>query len=382
MKYCFSFIDEDQFGCEVCKKIFKNYSSYREHLLTEDHIPSTNSEESPELMPCQFCSKLFPNKRRLMKHANKYHRDVIQLYQCDVCDFKSSKEMSFRKHQQLHTKKKEFICEKCGDSFYTKNALQDHLNCVHNEERNFSCEKCGHTFKSLSVLNRHMLCHNKERLYKCHCGQSYKFSGNLNRHQLLAHGKKTKLKQVKRLVTDEVANLTSKISKSKKKLESKEKQQIDNTATICKHIEGDANVLLPFQQVLSQGNLLLPAGQSETQMLQVACHNLIFCPELVFPIAALHEVDSLLQSEDSLKTTDTNETNDCGTQNIFVQHLSDTDGSTFLDNESLIHPPIEPSVVATFDDSTLNSVDQSNNQPHQTALLVQPSFYNMHYLDN
>ncbi|XP_075217511.1 uncharacterized protein LOC142322378 [Lycorma delicatula] len=379
----------EQFGCEPCKRIFKNYSAYREHLLTEQHSSSINGTVSTNLLQCKHCNKIFTNKRRLLKHENKYHKGK-RLFQCEICDFKSHSESCINKHQKLHTKKKEFICEKCGDSFYRKNALLDHFNFVHSEERNFSCEKCGQTFKAASVLNRHMLCHSKEPTYVCHCGQAYKFSGNLNRHQLLVHGKTTKSKRVKRLITDDVANLTSNNNKNKNKQEMKSKKQQNDVTTIYTLIDSQAAVSLPLDQVVAHSNILLSNNNPDSQLLQVSYHSLNLPSEnkLVYSqsldITSLREVDTIIQSEESQINTasETPQT----TQHLFGQQLGGTDTDNFLQSESLMHLPIEPSMVTSLEEEPLHSTDGIGTAAEHFStshnLMTEYSVpYNIHFLN-
>ena len=93
---------------------------------------------------------------------------------------------------------KQFKCEKCQFTTFSKRAISNYTMDVHEKKRTFICEECGYATKYWSLLKMHMDSVHKlgEKKFKCEdCDYAAYRKVNLKHHIGLCKGKKDNLKR-------------------------------------------------------------------------------------------------------------------------------------------------------------------------------------------
>ncbi len=145
-------------------------------------------------------------------------------YQCEKCNYSTSRLYDFKKHTGIHTSEKNFKCrhQGCNYSANRKDSLNVHIRRIHTGEKHFKCEhegcnysaiypfelkthavthtgeknfKCTHQgcndyFIKANYLKKHALTHANEKLFKCKyegCNYSTNYRQNLKRHTEKLH---------------------------------------------------------------------------------------------------------------------------------------------------------------------------------------------------
>ena len=117
--------------------------------------------------PCKFCDKSFRNKRYMMEHYVRHHREANQRlpHRCEVCGkgFKVIRDLT-RHHNRPHTKyfhseeylSLKFVCPEdgCCRRFKKERALAKHI-LIHKNIRNFKCDQCNMAFCTRQTLRTH-----------------------------------------------------------------------------------------------------------------------------------------------------------------------------------------------------------------------------------
>lgn len=108
-------------------------------------------------IPCNFCTRLFPNTTTRDAHQKAIHPD-----------------------QEFNTTA--FKCSECGAGFEMKEELRIH-SFIHYEGEIFSCPECDQIFKKKKLLLTHQKKHGIAQ-YQCGvCLQWFKYRSNLGKHQ-------------------------------------------------------------------------------------------------------------------------------------------------------------------------------------------------------
>ena len=130
---------------------------------------------------CQDCSIVFLTSFRLQRHIKKFHGGVTPTmansdtpigddsnvaemprpYSCQLC------QKSFTSHAYLasHIRKaheKRFRCEECGKCYGGSSYLREHIEAVHRKTKNFICQFCSASFYSKTQLTNHCMRNHSE----------------------------------------------------------------------------------------------------------------------------------------------------------------------------------------------------------------------------
>ena len=127
-----------------------------------------------EIYSCDICDTQLKTKKQLYNHR-RIHKDKVK---CDICLKYFVNEASKKRHErEVHCKKKDFNCEKCGRCFARRLTLEEHLNvCGKIQPRNkkpkrqskaVECSFCGAKFTRKLNLKRH---ENQQHKIKCKNG--------------------------------------------------------------------------------------------------------------------------------------------------------------------------------------------------------------------
>ena len=116
---------------------------------------------------------------------NSEHNITQQSSVTDIC-------MSSEGESKTSNKSREplFRCEypNCGFETHTLRNLKAHDNRRHKKIKNYDCEQCNKSFYSKSELNSHKLVHSDDLPFGCpHCSHRCNKNHNLARHILYMH---------------------------------------------------------------------------------------------------------------------------------------------------------------------------------------------------
>uniref|UniRef100_A0A336LQL8 CSON011282 protein n=1 Tax=Culicoides sonorensis TaxID=179676 RepID=A0A336LQL8_CULSO len=202
--------------CQICSKVCGNRKALYAHSLT--HKEKTT-------FTCEICkTKSFTNRFNLDNHKASVHAIQVKengsVFRCRLCEKQFSSRAELFPHMTEHQKEKiERLCEICGKSFFSMEALKSHCRthseivcnvdgcnkkfntglelCQHSQAQKdnkmFCCKECGKNFTKNSSLKLHERTHKNESTNKCKlCGISYDNLIKLEKHMKNKHSLSTK----------------------------------------------------------------------------------------------------------------------------------------------------------------------------------------------
>ncbi|KAJ8719916.1 hypothetical protein PYW07_011959 [Mythimna separata] len=198
--------------CSVCGRTCANPSTYKAHMRS-------HSNEKP--YPCPSCDKRYKDRGTLTRHMNRNHVQQKRLrnficencgksffskndvkvhmrthtgetpYSCSLCTLRFTQISALQRHQKRHTGEKEHLCTACPKRFCTKTELKTHL-LAHSTEKKYSCPLCNVLFKYQSNFRKHVRKHSEPNRFVCnHCGRTFSVKGNLKSHIDKQHSEKS-----------------------------------------------------------------------------------------------------------------------------------------------------------------------------------------------
>lgn len=201
--------------CELCSKLNRNQTSYKNHLRNvhkdrcvylckqcdlciigqaryKSHVrehskkfkqPQKDSEKEYQ---CDTCGKVFHIRTSIITHLHTHFSQ--QRFPCTLCPAVLKTLGSLKVHTHLHSGSRNVTCDVCGRRFKNKGQLLRSHMPSHTGEQPFSCGVCGKRFSMKSNLTKHMRTHSEVRLYACdQCDKRYRDSTDLRRHKRI-HG--------------------------------------------------------------------------------------------------------------------------------------------------------------------------------------------------
>lgn len=222
-------IDNDQFQCKLCPKLYSKKNISIKHLKKEHKIiissfnyDNSNRYRKPQKNPiwkCKYCPKKYTSAKMVERHEKVHGKEGNLIHKCNCCSlyFRTTDEMenhqieshadrlvcdvedcqkrfdhpeklfSHKKYshseKKLQPKKYSFVCAVCGRNFNTKVALSDHerSNCGKNPI--YKCEYCERFYHSAGSLKVHLTVHSLELNYMCSfCQKKFRTKGQLTVH--------------------------------------------------------------------------------------------------------------------------------------------------------------------------------------------------------
>ncbi|XP_060809302.1 zinc finger protein 723 [Amyelois transitella] len=172
--------EEGDFPCDTCGKIFK--AQYNRDL----HIDRVHKKKGRVYCPkCDIKLMSYPQK---LKHLVEVHGEAPLSFPCNDCDrvFETRRMLTIHRRKD-HLKDYRYECQCCGQKFFTRFALNNHMP-THTRERNFKCKVCEKSYPRLKTLKDHMRIHTNDRRYRCHiCGQAFIQNCSLKGHMKSQH---------------------------------------------------------------------------------------------------------------------------------------------------------------------------------------------------
>ncbi|KAJ2938213.1 hypothetical protein O0L34_g18556 [Tuta absoluta] len=199
--------------CADCPVIRWNYRSFVAHVsehrpYLKKHCPYCNFriENAAELKkhvdfhftgarkPCDECGQIFINKKQELEHYKQFNPVRRQKFltvedlTCDICKKVFETNPQIVRHRMIHdeTRKKEHICDTCGNQFYKKSSLilhaKSHSGKIH------VCKICDRGFSNERYLRNHVKTHlNTEQFICDHCGRQFNRKLYIMRHMMQHH---------------------------------------------------------------------------------------------------------------------------------------------------------------------------------------------------
>lgn len=122
---------------------------------------------------CGFCGERLKTEAILKRHITETHLNEPN-FKCVLCDMRFKRKAGLISHTHTHSNYRPFKCKKsdCSAAFTSSFHLKKH-QLVHSEKRNFSCQICFKTFKSTGHIVSHMKHHVKFKPHRCKCEAAF-----------------------------------------------------------------------------------------------------------------------------------------------------------------------------------------------------------------
>nr|XP_049704102.1 zinc finger protein 454 [Helicoverpa armigera] len=172
--------EQGDYPCPDCGKVFK--AQYNKEL----HVDRVHRKKGRVYCPkCDVKLMSYPQK---LKHLVEVHGEEPLSFPCTMCEriFDTRRTLTIHRRKD-HLKDFRYECQCCGQKFFTRFALNNHMP-THTGERNFKCKVCEKSYPRLKTLKDHMRIHSNDRRYRCHvCGQAFIQNCSLKGHVKSQH---------------------------------------------------------------------------------------------------------------------------------------------------------------------------------------------------
>nr|XP_054760156.1 zinc finger protein 808-like [Lytechinus pictus] len=204
-----------QYRCPGCGRNFvekpslnyhlKKYEKFPEHFQGRQKVVQEISFEKPFLssgitdhqnrelvvMVCELCNATFLNKGGYTRHMNKVHpghqgRPMEKSFICDICGNVFWSKTNLMMHKKIHDKKFPCTYPGCTKKFWARSMMKKHME-THEGAPTYFCEDCGRTYKHSGSLRLHRRTHTEGRGKCDKCGLEFKGRANLAKHMNDVH---------------------------------------------------------------------------------------------------------------------------------------------------------------------------------------------------
>ena len=112
-------------------------------------------EKVATIYSCEICDSTFAHKISLTRHKLNVHKIEKEKgdFACDKCTYSCNSNLVLKKHKTECHSSKQFTCESCDCSFFSKSGLKKH-RAIH-KERCFACIHCTKYFSTKEHLIKH-----------------------------------------------------------------------------------------------------------------------------------------------------------------------------------------------------------------------------------
>ena len=176
--------------CTKCNVSFPNRGAIMKHWWKEHRIHK-----------CRDCSEIFPDGNSLKKHKHLVHNKdpyyEAPVYNCTLCEFKSTNKGTMQNHRKRNHTGKRFPCLECDKAFAVLAELRRHVNnvhvqSVHGNNRKQECNLCLKKLPCQRQLTRHQ---KTPHLYSCNrCTLVFNTVHARKQHSIDAHNEEVPLK--------------------------------------------------------------------------------------------------------------------------------------------------------------------------------------------
>ncbi|XP_038056944.1 PR domain zinc finger protein 10-like isoform X2 [Patiria miniata] len=190
-----------------CTKAFISKYKLLRHMTT--HSPM-------KIHICSYCDKKFHRKDHLKNHLQTHDPNKIS-FRCTYCGKMYNTKPGFKKHMALHAAASgELTCKICNKDFENTHNLLEHIK-FHSgkssgtKEKKHQCEHCDRQFYTRKDVRRHMVVHTGRKDFLCQaCGQRFGRKDHLVRHTRKSHDRSNNI----RVKLDEQELATAKVQQA------------------------------------------------------------------------------------------------------------------------------------------------------------------------
>ncbi|XP_076003120.1 uncharacterized protein LOC142996118 [Genypterus blacodes] len=143
---------------------------------------------------CQYCGKNYSSAENYKAHQLSHRGE--RPFSCPHCEKSYGLKRDLREHMVLHTGEKPYVCELCGKAFARRPSLRIHrlYHCnrvTHTQSPKVQCAVCSKLLANSGSLRNHMKLHTAEKPHVCqYCGKAFRQRGNLQGHLRIHSGEK------------------------------------------------------------------------------------------------------------------------------------------------------------------------------------------------
>ena len=160
-----------------CKKCT---SKFIQKCDLEKHIREAHEEV---VYNCATCDYLTNHLKDLKNHVQKFHKDVLREFKCDLCPQKYFNMSHLNQHMNNVHLSIKHQCPDCEFSAKTKSILKIHVESIHKGIK-YPCDQCDHRATQKTHLREHKSAIHSKTKYKCELCDEYETSsqGSLQIH--------------------------------------------------------------------------------------------------------------------------------------------------------------------------------------------------------
>ena len=185
--------DKESANCEDSDATNNDAWVWDDNLEIKTENDSTESPNFRKKWVCHVCDMTFRFIEELRKHALESHQS-LNFLKCKYCDFETNTNQHLKRHENIHTKEKQFPCDECSKLFLELGDMKKHKSS-HSDTLSVKCDLCDKTLKSTFYLSRHKkLMHNKlegeneDKKFLCElCSSELRTKDYLRRHMKKVH---------------------------------------------------------------------------------------------------------------------------------------------------------------------------------------------------
>ncbi|KAL5966422.1 hypothetical protein TSMEX_005797 [Taenia solium] len=147
------------------------------------------NEDDKVLSICTICGDTFPMISLLHAHVNVKH-NVDDVETVPTLDHDFVAKSSGHSSSGLDALDPRHVCPHCGEEFFKKADLKEHIIAVHRNLKTHICDQCRKGFTTPSYLRLHVLTvHEGVKAYSCPlCSKRYTQKHSLKKHISSRHG--------------------------------------------------------------------------------------------------------------------------------------------------------------------------------------------------
>ncbi|XP_031770239.2 zinc finger protein 431-like [Galleria mellonella] len=201
--------------CIDCDEICKSFDGFIEHVrlhrpllryccqycnakFDDQQLTIIHTNTHLQSFQCETCGESFNSKFDLQRHLTAYGKKTkripfksrekpisIEDLTCDICRKVTKSLSNLRAHRVLHTdRNRDYTCDRCGKTFFTKGALYTH-SFIHQNVEPQVCKVCKKTFLTLSRLKKHIKTHYEDKPFECNlCFKRFRLKDHLKGHMI------------------------------------------------------------------------------------------------------------------------------------------------------------------------------------------------------